>query len=995
MSNQTPVEQLNVGSRWHRWEPHIHAPGTLFNDQFKGSQAWDEYLKRLEQATPAIRAIAVTDYYCTDTYQQVLREKVDNGRLLHVALVFPNVELRLDVATVKGKWTNIHLLVSPDDPNHVAEIERFLGRLRFEAHGDYFACNRDDLIKLGWKSKPELTDERAAFRHGASQFKVNFGRLREEFHRSDWAQANMLVAVAGAETDGTSGIREAGDATLRQEIEKFAHIIFASSPAQRDFWLGRKSGVGEDVLRERYNGCKPCLHGSDAHDQGTVAKPDGDRYSWVKGALTFDALHQAYIDPAGRAYVGARPPFRATPARVISMVELTGASWAETPKLALNPGLVAIIGARGSGKTALADAVAAGCDATDGRLSNASFIVRAREHLEGVGVRLTWETGEPSERPLLGDAHDPSLYPRARYLSQKFVEELCSADGLKDELLSEIERVIFEAHSTLERDGATDFSELLDLRTSVLRDNRARDEEAIATLSDQISIEREKQSQIASLKSQIAQKEALITGYLKSRDALVTAGSAERVARLHALTEAADHVRNQIRLWSLEGQVLRSLQNDVSDFRSNRAPMALRVAKQSFGGAHLSDEEWEAFRQTHAGDVDGTLVGRLAKAERVVQDWRGKEQPRKANDQEPYLAVEADLKRSSLGMLEAEIGRIQRLINIDADTANRLKAVTTKIGDENAALARIKESLTDCEGAAQRVKQLHDDRERAYLRIFESIVGEEKVLHELYRPLMDRLARASGTLQKLSFSVSRRADVHQWAQEGEGLFDKRRVGPFKGVGTLEAWAEALLKPAWESGDPTAVVEAMAGFRQAHQTELLELSEVPKSQQVDYRSWLRRFARWLYGTSHIEISYSIDYETVDIRKLSPGTRGIVLLLLYLALDDADDRPLIIDQPEENLDPKSIFDELVDLFIAAKNTRQVIMVTHNANLVVNTDADQVIVAFAGTHTPGKLPPIRYLAGGLESAEMRKHVCDILEGGERAFKERARRLRVRLER
>jgi energy-coupling factor transporter ATP-binding protein EcfA2 len=156
--------------------------------------------------------------------------------------------------------------------------------------------------------------------------------------------------------------------------------------------------------------------------------------------------------------------------------------------------------------------------------------------------------------------------------------------------------------------------------------------------------------------------------------------------------------------------------------------------------------------------------------------------------------------------------------------------------------------------------------------------------------------------------------------------------------------------------------------------------------------LRRFAKWLYGTNHIEIRYSIDYETVDIRKLSPGTRGIVLLLLYLALDDGDDRPLIIDQPEENLDPKSIFDELVELFMAAKSTRQVIMVTHNANLVVNTDADQVIVAFAGTHTPGKLPPIRYLSGGLENAEMRKHVCDILEGGERAFKERARRLRVR---
>jgi energy-coupling factor transporter ATP-binding protein EcfA2 len=122
---------------------------------------------------------------------------------------------------------------------------------------------------------------------------------------------------------------------------------------------------------------------------------------------------------------------------------------------------------------------------------------------------------------------------------------------------------------------------------------------------------------------------------------------------------------------------------------------------------------------------------------------------------------------------------------------------------------------------------------------------------------------------------------------------------------------------------------------------------------------------------------------------------VLLLLYLALDDGDDRPLIIDQPEENLDPKSIFDELVGLFLAAKQKRQVILVTHNANLVVNTDADQIIVANVGPHRTGQLPPISYMSGGLESAHIRQAVCNILEGGERAFQERARRLRVSLDR
>ena len=94
-----------------------------------------------------------------------------------------------------------------------------------------------------------------------------------------------------------------------------------------------------------------------------MGQPVDQRYSWIKGALTFDALRQACIDPAGRAFVGVKPPTQAFPSQVISQVDIAFAPWATTPKIPLNSGLVAIIGARGSGKTALADIVAAGCDA--------------------------------------------------------------------------------------------------------------------------------------------------------------------------------------------------------------------------------------------------------------------------------------------------------------------------------------------------------------------------------------------------------------------------------------------------------------------------------------------------------------------------------------------------------------------------------------------------------------------------------------------------------
>jgi AAA domain, putative AbiEii toxin, Type IV TA system len=287
------------------------------------------------------------------------------------------------------------------------------------------------------------------------------------------------------------------------------------------------------------------------------------------------------------------------------------------------------------------------------------------------------------------------------------------------------------------------------------------------------------------------------------------------------------------------------------------------------------------------------------------------------------------------------------------------------------------------------------DREAAYVRVFDAIVAEENVLRDLYKPLMARLQQAGDTLKKLSFLVTRHVDLDGWAKAGEQLLDLRKQGPFKGQGALRELAANTLKEPWEAGDPTSVSKAMGLFRGDNQEALLEHAPMPKSQQPQYREWTKGLVKWLYGTDHIEIQYSLDYDGVDIRKLSPGARGIVLLLLYLALDDADDRPLIIDQPEENLDPKSVFDELVGLFLEAKKKRQVIMVTHNANLVVNTDADQIIIAEAGPHTPGELPPIRYLSGGLESADIRKAVCGILEGGAPAFQERARRLRVVLER
>ena len=97
MNETSQFEPLNSGSLWHRWEPHVHAPGTLLNNQFKGENPWEDYLEALEQSDPKIRALDVTDYYITNAYERVIKAK-KAGRLDQIDLIFPNIELRLDKA---------------------------------------------------------------------------------------------------------------------------------------------------------------------------------------------------------------------------------------------------------------------------------------------------------------------------------------------------------------------------------------------------------------------------------------------------------------------------------------------------------------------------------------------------------------------------------------------------------------------------------------------------------------------------------------------------------------------------------------------------------------------------------------------------------------------------------------------------------------------------------------------------------------------------------
>jgi ABC-type lipoprotein export system ATPase subunit len=983
------------GSVWHRWDPHIHTPETILNNQYDSSHPWDDYLTAIENASPAIKALGITDYYSLANYEKILDFKTQ-GRLKEVELIFANVEIRFIVGTARGAGINGHLLISPEDPHHLREATRFLQTLEFNDGRETYHCNREDLIQLGHRHDKSITHERKALEAGTGQFKVTLSQLLEEINKSEWAHKNILLGIAVGSNDGTSGLSSDQTFTAtRKTIERSADLIFSGQENQRTFWLG-EGVVPLSELIATYNNRKPCLHGSDAHQLADVGRPAHDRYTWIKGDVTFESLRQVCIEPKERVFIGVSPPLGGIDTKIFDVVEVQHAPWLTPGQVLLNEGLVAIIGARGSGKTALADIIAAGGNITLNELAENSFIKRAAEYLQQLTVVSTFKSREQLKQRIF-DANnvDAFIDSRVQYLSQQFVEKLCSSEGLTDQLMSEIERVIFLSHEPASRVGYTDFSDMLDARASQQRSERRVEEDHLVKLTGDITRERLKRFALTALQVQKKDKQTSLELDKKSRVTLVSPYQAQHAQELQVISTALDRAGTKLESLKRKRQSLEMLQRSVTQATLRTFPEFLADLKRQHLDTGYDTLTWEQFSIGFKHDVESLLSRGIVAVKEEIGRVQG--QLHTLSSQElagpTLLSGSVAPEMHTYYELYNEQQRLQHLIGLDNENGKKYTRLTEKIMKDEAELVKIQGLIEDAEAAEGKIQALIEERKSSYQRLFTAIIGEQQELEKLYEPLKQSLQSQTGTLNKLSFHVQRTADIVQWAEEGEELLDLRKVGEFRGKGTLLNVATAELKKVWETGSAEQISEAMVAFRQKHEQTLLVHAQADRADKTAFSQWANKFASWLYSTRHITIKYGVQYEGVDIRQLSPGTRGIVLLLMYLAIDQEDLRPLIIDQPEENLDPKSIFDELVPLFREAKKRRQIIIVTHNANLVVNTDADQVIVAHRGAHVPGQLPDISYLSGGLENQLIRTEVCAILEGGEEAFRERAKRLRVNI--
>lgn len=132
----------------------------------------------------------------------------------------------------------------------------------------------------------------------------------------------------------------------------------------------------------------------------------------------------------------------------------------------------------------------------------------------------------------------------------------------------------------------------------------------------------------------------------------------------------------------------------------------------------------------------------------------------------------------------------------------------------------------------------------------------------------------------------------------------------------------------------------------------------------------------------------DYQVIllndePVEGKSPGQRSSAMLPL-IAL--AQETPLVIDQPEDNVDKRLIGTVLARILADRKQHRQIIVCTHDPNIPVGGDAEQVIVLEAISDHEGKLATDGH--GSIDDEKIIQTVIDLLEGGERAFENRRKR-------
>lgn len=1029
------------GSEWRKWDLHLHAPGTKQNDQFKvsdGGDVWDEYCRRLHASD--VQVFGITDYFSADAYfaarQKYMERYHDSTKVL-----FPNIELRTnDVVNKEQEEVNIHLLFNPFRPDHDDKIRSFLGSLK---------TNKTDSGGREVKA-PELKHE-CDFA-AATTTRAYIREALEETYGKDEDLLNCVLIVTAANNDGIRAERgKKRKLLITDELDKFSDAFFGNA-GNVDYFLS--TNRAED--KTEYTEPKPVLSGCDAHSLADLDARLGQVVSdtatgivleptWIKADLTFEGLKQIVFEPRNRVFIGAEPEIerrvRENKRRYIESLHVTcvegykqdqHGAWFCDEKIVLGKELVAIIGNKGSGKSAVTDII--------GLLGNShnqmskglsagkseelfSFLNKEKflkggcaKHFQGT---LNWYEGEPDRKPL--DAQVATHLPeKVEYLPQKYLERIC-ANIADDEFRATLNEVIFRYVKKQDQHGKTNLDDLImyltqqaeqdiaqkkqDLRqanTAVVAVEKKLTEDYRNELAEKIKLKKEDLEAhatarpkekpnpaasaetataettqieqvtqgIAALAEQITRLEAeqvevseMVEDLRQVRQAIAReAGALTVLAAKHQKTLAAAGITfDQIVQLTVDYTALDAVVTQKAQRLGQIGGLLLTAAEISV--MTPSDDE-AATESARAAATAGSLVCQRMALETEIAE-RVERLGKPAREYQQYLS---DLRLWT--------DREMELRGDDQNpTVDTLKGLERELANVNTVYP-------------EALRQARAERERISKELF----GKKRDLTQFYNAIKQsidgEIAKCREQLGEYDISIEAGLRFSPtFFDEFLKFINQAAVGSFRGQEDGRVMLRRLTDSVtdWEYEEQVfAALNAIVDALHADRREDVSPSNAPRDvfKQMKGQKPVQELYDYLFGFDYLSTKYDLKVDQKDLSELSPGERGGLLLIFYLMLD-RQDIPLVIDQPEDNLDNKSVYEILVTFIKQAKKRRQIILVTHNPNLAVVADAEQII--HVSIDKKEAKHDFDFFSGSIEDAHINHAVVDILEGTLPAFDNR----------
>jgi energy-coupling factor transporter ATP-binding protein EcfA2 len=295
----------------------------------------------------------------------------------------------------------------------------------------------------------------------------------------------------------------------------------------------------------------------------------------------------------------------------------------------------------------------------------------------------------------------------------------------------------------------------------------------------------------------------------------------------------------------------------------------------------------------------------------------------------------------------------------------------------------IEQRLKNLEERKKQVRELNTQAEASLQQLIEL----RRKITEYRKTFLDDVLRDNQyvRIQVVPYGAREtvEAEFRELLQREDGSFEKD-------IGT--PGNEGLLGDLYGKDSSTGEIEqALAGLKK--RVRMIAEGQTDQTEVIDQRftkylaklqpEAMDRLDLW-FPKDSLDVQYSTSGDQRSFRPIQEGSPGQKTAALLAFLLSYGEEPLILDQPEDDLDNHLIYDLIVTQLREVKRRRQIIVVTHNANIVVNGDAELVVaLAVSGGRTQIESE------GSLQEKTVRSTICRIMEGGRKAFEQRYRRI------